>query len=107
MVIRPVREGDLSATLEIYRYYTEHTAISFDYAAPTMDEWREKTRKTLEKYPYFVAEEDGKVLGYTYVGPFKGRPAYDWSVETTIYVAPDCRRNGIGRALYEALEYSL
>ena len=107
MVIRPVREDDLSATLDIYTYYTENTAISFDYAAPTMDEWREKMRRTLEKYPYFVAEEDGKILGYTYVSPFKGRPAYDWSVETTIYVAPDCRAVGVGRALYEALEKAL
>ena len=58
----------------------------------------------LEKYPYLAAERDGTIVGYAYAGPFVGRAAYDWSVETTIYLDRAVRRQGIGKALYTALE---
>ena len=59
----------------------------------------------MEKYPYLVAEEDGKIVGYAYVSPFKERAAYDWSVETSIYVDMIQKRKGMGRtALRQARE---
>ena len=61
----------------------------------------------MEKYPYLVAELDGYVVGYAYAGRFVGRAAYDWSVETTIYLDRGMRGRGIGRRLYGALEEAL
>ena len=95
---------DAVALLEIYALYVEHTAISFEYDVPSVEEFRERIVNRLEKYPYLVAEVDGKMLGYAYTSPFVGRAAYGWSAETTIYLREDCRKMGVGRALYEALE---
>lgn len=69
-----------------------------------MEEFRNRIHHTLERYPYLVAEEDGRAVGYAYAGQFHERAAYDWAVETSIYVAADCKRKGIGKKLYEALE---
>ena len=57
-----------------------------------------------KKYPYLVAERDGEILGYSYAHEFYGRAAYDWCVETTIYVKMDCKGQGIGKLLYQQLE---
>lgn len=102
--IRTAVPEDAVALLEIYALYVEHTAISFEYDVPSVEEFRERIVNRLEKYPYLVAEVDGKMLGYAYTSPFVGRAAYGWSAETTIYLREDCRKMGVGRALYEALE---
>lgn len=106
-MIRIAREEDAAGLLEIYRPYVTDTAITFEYEVPSAEEFRERIRSTLEKYPYFVEEKNGRIEGYAYAGAFKGRAAYDWAVETSIYVDGDTRRNGVGRALYEALEKAL
>ena len=64
-------------------------------------------RRTLERYPYLAAQSGDEVLGYACAGAFKERAAYDWSVETTIYLRQDQRGRGLGRALYQALERCL
>lgn len=102
--IRTAVPEDAVALLEIYAPYVEHTAISFEYEVPSVEEFRERIVNRLEKYPYLVAEVDGRMLGYAYTSPFVGRAAYGWSAETTIYLREDCRKMGVGRALYEALE---
>lgn len=102
--IRTAVPEDAVALLEIYEPYVEHTAISFEYDVPSVEEFRERIVNRLEKYPYLVAEVDGRILGYAYTSPFVGRAAYGWSAETTIYLREDCRKMGVGRALYEALE---
>ena len=61
----------------------------------------------VKRYPYLVVEVDGHIEGYAYAGVFKDRAAYDWSCETTIYIAHDARKRGLGRMLYEALEEKL
>jgi len=71
---------------------------------PGLEEFRARIRRVKEKYPYLVAEQDGVMAGYAYVEAFKGRAAYDWAVETSIYVPMDGRRRGVGRRLYQALE---
>ncbi|MGN1001480.1 MAG: GNAT family N-acetyltransferase [Oscillospiraceae bacterium] len=106
-MIRVVQEKDAEALLEIYAYYVENTAISFEYDVPSVDEFRNRIRNTLSKYPYLAAERDGAIVGYAYAAPFKERRAYDRAVETTIYVARDARKTGLGRALYTALENAL
>ncbi|MBE5847779.1 MAG: GNAT family N-acetyltransferase [Lachnospiraceae bacterium] len=106
-VIRKVRLEDAERLVEIYSYYVENTAISFEYEAPSVEEFRGRISNILKKHPYIVLEEDGLIMGYAYAGPFKGRAAYDHSCEMTIYLDRNAKGNGYGRALYEALEKSL
>ena len=102
--IRTATERDAKALLDIYAPYVEQTAITFEYEVPTLTEFRARIRHTLEKYPYLVAEREGKILGYAYVSSFKERAAYDWAVETSIYVDKTVKRCGIGGKLHNALE---
>ena len=104
MRIRQAKPEDAEKLLAIYKPYVEKTAITFEYEVPTVEEFKQRICHTLEKYPYLVAEENEMPVGYCYVSAFKGRAAYDWSVETSIYVKGDCRKSGIGRALYKTLE---
>ena len=99
--------SDAKELLEIYAPYVQNTAITFEYDVPLVEEFRERIIHTLQKYPYLVAEENGEILGYAYAGVFKGRAAYDWCVETSIYVRMDTHGKGIGTALYEELETRL
>ncbi len=105
--IRPAGPDDAERFRDIYAYYVDHTAVTFDCETPSAEAFREKIAATLARYPYLAAEEDGTVVGYAYAHPFVGRAAYGWSAETTIYLAPDARGRGIGRALYGALEEEL
>lgn len=107
MNIRSASVNDAEQLLEIYAWYVEKTAISFEYDVPSLEEFQSRIRETLKKYPYLVLEEDGVILGYTYAGRFKARAAYDHSCEVTIYVRHDMKRHGYGRMLYEALEEKL
>ena len=102
--IRVATEADAEEILAIYAKYIEQTAITFEYVVPSIEEFRGRIRHTLERFPYLAAEKEGKIAGYAYVSPFKERAAYDWSVETSIYVDMEQKRSGIGRRLYEELE---
>ena len=104
ITIRIASIQDAEELLKIYKPYVETTAISFEYIVPTIEEFRCRIENTLYKYPYLVAEKEGIIVGYAYANPFKGRAAYDWSVETTIYVKQEEKRQGIGYILYQELE---
>ena len=104
ITIRVATPDDADALLSIYAPYVEETAISFETIVPTVGEFRRRIIHTLARYPYLVAEYRGVILGYAYTGPFVGRAAYDWCAETSIYVDKNCRKNGVGRALYDAIE---
>lgn len=105
--IRLASPEDAAALLNIYRPYVLETAITFEYEVPSVEEFARRISSTLEKYPYLAAETDGKPIGYAYASAFKSRAAYDWAVETSIYVDRDCRGRGIGTQLYTALEQLL
>lgn len=107
ITIRRASIKDAEALLNIYTPYVEKTAITFEYDIPSVEEFAGRIQNTLEKYPYLVAECGESILGYAYAGCFKARAAYDWSVETSIYVAWEERGRGIGKLLYEALEKEL
>lgn len=107
MTIQEVTKEDAAELLEIYAPYVTDTAISFEYVVPTLEEFEERIESISSRLPYLKAVEDGKIIGYAYAAPFKWRKAYDWSVETTIYLRKEARRNGTGRALYEKLEFLL
>ena len=106
-MIRIVKLSDIPQLLRIYSYYVLHTAITFEYEVPSEKEFENRIQNILKRYPYLVYEENNTIKGYAYASVFKGRKAYDWSVETTVYVRRDAKRNGIGRRLYECLEQSL
>ena len=105
--IRAAAIEDAAELLEIYKPYVEHTAITFEYEVPSVKEFAARITKTLQKYPYLVAEYEGRFIGYAYAGAFKERAAYDWSIETSVYVREDMKRMGVGRALYAVLEECL
>ena len=101
---RTATPEDAAALLEIYRPYVEETAITFEYDVPSEEEFARRIRTVLRQYPYIIAEAEGKITGYAYVSRFHERKAYDWLVETSVYVARDFRGKGAGSALYARLE---
>jgi L-amino acid N-acyltransferase YncA len=105
--IRLATQEDAPALLAIYAPYVRDTAITFEYSVPSLTEFQARIKATLLKYPYFVAEENGILLGYAYASMFKERAAYAWSAETSVYVSQDYHGNGLGRKLYTALEETL
>ena len=105
--IRVAKPENAAELLAIYKYYVENTAITFEIETPSLEEFKSRIEKTLKKYPYLVAVADGKIAGYAYAGTFKGRAAYDWAIETSIYVNKDCRKMGIGKLLLQKLEGAL
>lgn len=107
IIIRTARETDAGRLLEIYAPYVADTAITFEYDVPTAEEFARRIHETMEKYPYLVMEADGKIIGYAYAGVFHARAAYDWAVETSIYMDKSFHGNGLGRRLYLALEEAL
>ena len=84
--IRLARSQDAAELLEIFRPYVLETAVAFNYEPPTLDEFRNTMEDRLRRYPYLVAETEEGLMGYAYASPFKARAAYDWAVETSIYV---------------------
>ena len=107
IIIRTATQADAQALLNIYAPYVEHTAITFEYEVPSIEEFSSRIAHTLLKYPYLVAEINGRFLGYAYASPFHDRPAYDWAVETSIYVDQNIRHRGVGKKLHDALESAL
>ena len=109
-LIRSATPDDAAALAAIYRPYVEVTAITFEYEAPSAEEFSSRIAHTLERYPYLVAADKADpfhLLGYAYASVYHGRAAYSWSVETSIYVAKSERTKGIGRALHAELEDEL
>lgn len=107
--LRSATVADAERLLSIYAPYVTRTAITFEYDVPSVDEFRRRIARTLESYPYIVAERvvDGSLLGYAYAGRFKERAAYQFACETSIYVRQDVRGCGVGVALLTALEEGL
>lgn len=97
-----LKDGDALAA--IYKYYVENTGITFEYVAPTGEEFAERIAHKSEKYPFLVAEENGTPIAYAYASEYRERAAYAWDVETSVYVDLSHRGRGIGRILYAALE---
>ena len=105
--IRTATVDDAEDILKIYAPYVTDTAITFEYVVPSIDEFKNRIAGIIKKYPYIVAVIDGNIAGYAYAAAFKERAAYDWSVETTVYVDKSRKKSGIGKALYDELEKRL
>lgn len=104
LVIRPAAEPDLTAVTAIYAHYVRSSLATFELEPPDEGEMARRWRNVADKgLPWLVAELGGMVGGYAYAGPYRARPAYDWTVEDSIYVRHDSVGLGVGRALMEAL----
>jgi phosphinothricin acetyltransferase len=103
--LRPAIAADLPRLVEIYNHYVRETPVSFDIESFTVDQraaWFEQFAET-GRHRLFVAEQQGKVVGYAGTHPFRTKPAYATTVETTVYCDPGSLRRGIGAALYREL----
>ena len=101
--IREATTEDAARLVEIYSYYVLNTAVSFEYEVPLVEEFTERMRNVMKKYPYLVAVKDDYIVGYVYAGTYSARDAYSWTVANSIYVDKDYRRQGIGALMYAAI----
>lgn len=99
-LLRPAIPADLDAITAIYAHAVLNGVASYEIDPPAQDAMAARFGAiTTRGYPYLVAEEEGRVLGYAYAGPFRTRPAYRWLVEDSIYLSPHAQGRGIGKAL--------
>jgi L-amino acid N-acyltransferase YncA len=104
LAIRPAQLSDIPAITSIYAHAVAHGTASFELTAPDEPEMARRMDELVGKdFPYLAAEVDGVLGGYAYAGLYRARPAYRWTVEDSVYIAPDRHRRGIGRALLAAL----
>ena len=100
MLIRLAAASDAAALAAIYAHHVLHGFGTFEEVPPTPEEIEARRRAvTAHGLPYLVAEETGRVLGYAYAAPFRPRAAYRYTVEDSVYVAPDAQGRGVGKAV--------
>ncbi len=104
VAIRTALASDIPAITRIYAHAVEYGTASFELTAPDETEMTRRMQHLLDNnFPYLVAETAGALCGYAYAGAFRTRPAYRWTIEDSVYIAPDQQRHGFGRALLKAL----
>ncbi|KAF0222098.1 MAG: Phosphinothricin [Rhodospirillaceae bacterium] len=104
MIIRASTSADIAAAQAVYAHHVRTGTASFELEPPSLEEMaRRRLALTDKGLPWLVAERDGRLLGYAYAGPYRTRPAYDWTLENSIYIAPDAHGQGIGKALLTRL----
>jgi len=101
--VRPATAADAAACVEIYRPYVLDAVITFETEVPTVEEMAARIVAARATHEWLVLEVDGDVCGYAYARQFNSRAAYQWSVETSVYIAPDRLRSGGGKMLYAEL----
>ncbi|WP_099071206.1 arsinothricin resistance N-acetyltransferase ArsN1 family B [Nostoc linckia] len=101
--IRLAHENDALQMLEIYAPIVQETTISFELEPPSETEFQNRIQSYQQKMPWLVCEINGQLAGYAYASPYRTRAAYQWSVESSVYVSENHRRKGIAKALYTVL----
>lgn len=102
-MIRQASPSDAAAICDIYNYYVLNTCITFEETAVTVPEMAGRIEDTISSLPWLIWEENGAVVGYAYASKWKGRCAYRYSTESTVYLRPNVIGRGIGRKLYQQL----
>lgn len=101
--VRAAEQADIPPVCAIVNEFIATSAVNFRTEPQAPDEWERDWRRLREHYPWLVAVEGGTVVGVAYSGPWKPRRAYDWTAESTVYVAPGAQGRGVGSALYDRL----
>ena len=102
--IRAVNDSDAAQIANIYNYYIENTIVTFEEEAVTAQEISQRIDEAIDaKLPYMVAESNQQILGYAYASKWKGRCAYRFAVEVTVYLAKSATGQGVGSQLYTQL----
>jgi L-amino acid N-acyltransferase YncA len=103
-VIRPVTAGDLGAVAAIFGHYVRTSVVTFEVTPPTVEYWsRVSDDLAARGLPFLVCAEAGQVVGYAYAAPWRPKPAYEHTVESTVYLAPGHTGKGLGSRLLAAL----
>ena len=103
VTIRPALAADAAQIARIYNHYIETTVVTFEEQAVSPAEIAHRIAEVSATFPWLVAEADGAIAGYAYARSWQTRSAYRFSVESTVYLAPESTGRGIGSALYSAL----
>jgi L-amino acid N-acyltransferase YncA len=102
--IRPVQPADIAVITRIYADAVRHGTASFELDPPDTNEMARRLEALIAGgFPYLVAEAESEIRGYAYAGPYRARPAYRFTVEDSVYIAPDAQRRGLGRLLLDRL----
>lgn len=101
--IRLAQKADIEQMHAIYAPIVRDTVISFELTVPTVDDFQGRVTEGRACFPWLVCDRAGEVLGYAYAARHRARPAYQWSVESSVYVKDGARGLGVGRGLYAAL----
>ena len=103
-MIRPATPEDAASIASLYNYYVQNTVITFETDVVDAPEIASRIREVTDAgLPWLIAERAGQVVGYAYASKWKGRCAYRFSVESSVYVAAEHTGQGIGAGLYDAL----
>lgn len=103
VTIRISKVEDADDCRTIYAPYVRDSAISFEESPPTESEFQERIRNKIESYPWLVCEHENEVIGFAYAGQHRSRDAYQWSVESSVYVSEESQRAGVAKGLYNSL----
>ena len=103
MLIRPATPDDAADCLDVYGPFVDDTAVSFEQERPSQADYARRIERVSRTHAFLVAEERSKVVGFAYAGVHRERHAYRWATEVSVYLGPEHRGRGLGRALYEPL----
>lgn len=103
MELRQVTIEDAENVLAIYQPYIERTPFTFETTAPTVMEFEGRIKTNTEKYPWLVAEDKGMIIGYAYASKHRDREAYQWCVESSVYMREEYHGSGVAKLLYSEL----
>lgn len=101
--IRDVRLTDARAIADIYNYYIENTTVTYETEKVTVEEMEERIKDISARHPYFVYEEDGRIVAYCYAHPWRTRAAYRLTLESTIYLDHNITHQGTGTRMMNHL----
>ena len=99
--IRIATTDDSESILKIYAPYIENTSYTFETEVPSIDSFKKRISSYLQNWPWLVCEIEGVIAGYAYGARHRERVAYQWSLESSVYIHDDYQRRGVARALYQ------
>lgn len=102
-MIRQIKLSDVERILPIYNFHVENTIVTFDIVPLTTEQYSEKVKRISGEYPFLVFEEDNELLGFAYASKWRPKPAYNQTVETTVYMHNNAQGKQVGTKLYTEL----